>query len=298
MNPLGKIYFTLLFVWCGLSAAGQADTTSVGGDIDLTTSESALFVEEERNLRLWTVNDSLANIPAYDLYCHFDTRNLFPEKSARESIDGVLLMTLCREACDFVYPVSGALNSDFGHRWGRMHYGIDVDLETGDPVASAFEGMVRISQNHPTYGNVVVVRHPNGLETLYAHLSKLDVHPGDYVQAGDLIGLGGSTGRSTGPHLHFEVRFMGDPINPNEIVDTQQLSLRDWLLELTDKNFDLPVAPVATKAATQKKIHTVKSGETLSSIAVKRGTTVTSLCKLNRIGRNAIIRPGQRLRYR
>ncbi len=298
MNLPGKICFALLFAWCGLAAAGQPDTTSVGGDIDLTASESALFVEEERNLRLWTVNDSLANIPAYDLYCHFDTRNLFPEKSARESIDGALLMTLCHEACDFVYPVSGVLNSDFGHRWGRMHYGIDVDLETGDPVASAFEGMVRISQNHPTYGNVVVVRHPNGLETLYAHLSKLDVHPGDYVQAGDLIGLGGSTGRSTGPHLHFEVRFMGDPINPNEIVDTQQLTLRDWLLELTDKNFDLPVAPVASKAATQKKFHTVKSGETLSSIAVKRGTTVTSLCKLNRIGRNAIIRPGQRLRYR
>ncbi|MBL7942155.1 MAG: peptidoglycan DD-metalloendopeptidase family protein [Flavobacteriales bacterium] len=298
MNLLRKISSVAVLYLIDNYGIAQADTASVGGDVDLCIEETALFSEEDRNLRLWTVNDSLANIPAYDLYCHFDTRTLFPEKTARETIDGSTEMVLCYESCDFVYPVTGPLNSDFGHRWGRMHYGIDIDLETGDPVAAAFEGMIRISQNHPTYGNVVVIRHPNGLETLYAHLSKLEVHPGDYIQAGEIIGLGGSTGRSTGPHLHFEVRYMGDPINPNELVDAKLCTLRDWSLELTDSDFDMPVAPVASKSVSQKKYHTVKSGETLTGIAIKHKTTVTNLCKLNRIGRNSIIRPGQRLRYK
>ncbi|MDZ4823728.1 MAG: M23 family metallopeptidase [Flavobacteriales bacterium] len=276
----------------------QAEVHNVGGDSEEDMDATALFSEASRDLHLWDVNDSIANIPAYDTYCHFDTRNIFLHKEARDYVVDTTNIQLCRESCDFAYPVAGPLNSDFGPRWGRMHLGIDIDLETGDEVKAAFEGMVRIAQNHPSYGNVVVIRHNNGLETLYAHLSKLGVQPGESLQAGDIIGLGGSTGRSTGPHLHFEVRYLGEAINPNAIVDVKEMRLKDWEFDLTAKHFDHPVVQNSGTNPVQKKYHTIKSGDSLSSIAVKHGTTITALCKLNKISRNGIIRAGQKLRYR
>lgn len=308
MNLQRKYFFSLLLLLISAPAFAQQntdatmpETENIGGDCEDDLDDSALFNEEARDLLLWDINDSLANIPAYDTYCHFDTRNIFLHKEAREYVVDTTNLRLCYESCDFVYPKEGPLNSDFGPRWGRMHYGIDIDLETGDQVVAAFEGMVRISQNHPSYGNVVVIRHHNGLETLYAHLSKLMVQPGQSVEAGEVIGLGGSTGRSTGPHLHFETRYLGEPINPNEIVDVNSMKLKDWELRLTDRHFNHEETPAAQSGASksvQKKYHTVKSGETLSAIAVKHRTTITALCKLNKISRNSIIRPGQKLRYR
>lgn len=122
----------------------------------------------------------------------------------------------------YVPPVRGQLTSPYGWRarFGRMHRGVDLNLRTGDSVVSAFEGKVRIVKYEAGgYGHYVVIRHPNGLETVYGHLSRTLVRPGQLVRAGQLIGKGGSTGRSTGPHLHFETRFMGLAVNPEAIID-------------------------------------------------------------------------------
>jgi murein DD-endopeptidase MepM/ murein hydrolase activator NlpD len=275
------------------------DEYEVGGADEEDEYSMPLFSEKSRDLELWNVNDSIARIPGYDAYCHWDTRNLFHRKEDLGLCGDTLAFRLCHEPCDFVFPAAGHMTSPFGPRWGRMHYGLDLDLETGDAVYAAFEGMVRISQYHSSYGNVIVVRHANGLETLYAHLSARQVLPGDYVQAGDLIGLGGNTGRSYGAHLHFEVRYLGSPVNPAEILDERSQTLRSDVFLLTPGLVESQKQVVSTAATrTPKKYHTVRRGETLSAIARKRGTSVTALCRMNKIRSGSIIRPGQKLRYR
>lgn len=122
----------------------------------------------------------------------------------------------------YVMPVPGYVTSHYGYRpkFGRTHKGVDLKLNNNDTVVAAFEGKVRVvNYEGKGYGNYVIIRHPNGLETVYGHLNKQLVKEDQIVKAGDPIGLGGSTGRSTGPHLHFETRFMGYPINPAAIID-------------------------------------------------------------------------------
>lgn len=271
----------------------------VGGANDEEVNDAPLFNESSAAFVLNTIKDSLTHIPAYDLYCGWDTRTLFAQKSAQENIGKGLHFQLCKAECDFVFPTNGNLTSPFGPRWGRMHNGLDLDLETGDNVFAAFEGLVRISQYHSSYGNVVVIRHNNGLETLYAHLSQRKVKPGDHVEAGDIVGLGGNTGRSYGAHLHFEIRYMGDAIDPNLVIDPSTKSLRDWEFVLEHKHFEYKsIDPKALEARkTGKKYHVVKKGETLSAIARKHKTSVSALCKLNKIKQTSVLRPGQKLRY-
>lgn len=277
------------------------EAVGVGGASEEEAGEGPLFNETPTALPLTSLRDSIMHIPAYDVYCGWDTRNLFAEKSARESVGRGIRFDLCHSECDFVYPAAGDLTSPFGPRWGRMHYGLDIDLETGDQVSAAFEGMVRISQYHATYGNVIVIRHNNGLETLYAHLSQRKVKPGDHVEAGDLIGLGGNTGRSYGAHLHFEIRYMGEAIDPNLVIDPAKKSLRDWEFVLHTSHFDYakidPKALEARKGGS-KKYYTVRKGDTLTAIARKNKTTVSALCKLNKIKQSSTLRPGQKLRFR
>ena len=116
-------------------------------------------------------------------------------------------------------PVIGAPSSRFGYRHRRRHQGVDIPLQTGTPVYAAFDGKVRVSKYHKGYGNLVVVRHDNGLETVYGHLSKHLVKANQKVRAGEPIGLGGNTGRSTGSHLHFETRLCGVALNPALMFD-------------------------------------------------------------------------------
>ncbi len=122
----------------------------------------------------------------------------------------------------YVAPVKGRLTSPYGWRarFGRMHRGVDLNLRVGDSVVAAFDGKVRLVKYEAAgYGHYVVIRHDNGLETVYGHLSRTLVKPGQRVRAGQLIAKGGNTGRSTGPHLHFETRFMGLAVNPEAIID-------------------------------------------------------------------------------
>ena len=122
----------------------------------------------------------------------------------------------------YYMPVPGPVTSNYGYRpkFGRFHKGVDLHLKMNDTVRAAFDGKIRLVNNEPKgYGNYVIIRHPNGLETVYGHLNKHLVKANQTVKAGEPIGLGGSTGRSTGPHLHFETRFMGYAINPAAIFD-------------------------------------------------------------------------------
>ena len=131
------------------------------------------------------------------------------------------------ESNDFSIPVKGVVTSHYGYRSGRYHNGIDLALKIGDTVYAAFSGKIRYAKyNDGGFGNLVIIRHNNGLETFYAHLSKHLVVPNQDIKSGDPIGLGGNTGRSFGPHLHFEVRFYDGPINPEEIIDFTKKTLK------------------------------------------------------------------------
>ena len=185
------------------------------------------------------------------------------------------------------------VTSDFGMRRHRWHYGIDIRLERGDSVCSAFYGIVRLSNyQRRGFGHYVVVHHYNGLETIYAHLSKRLVKEGEIIRAGDVIGLGGSTGRSSAPHLHLEVRYEGLPINPNEIFDFEKGCIRVKDYMLTPGKF------AYIRQAKSVRFHRVRRGQTLSHISRYYGVSVSRLCRLNRISRRSIIRVGQRIRIR
>ena len=145
-------------------------------------------------------------------------------------------LLLVRDSADFCFPVKGLKSSAYGWRWHRGHHGVDIALRTGEPIRAAFGGTVRIASRMGGYGNCIVVRHPNGLETLYGHLSKINVHTNQQVSAGEVIGLGGSSGNSTGPHLHFECRFLYQTFDPEWILDFKNYALRTRRLHL-DKSY-------------------------------------------------------------
>jgi len=194
----------------------------------------------------------------------------------------------------FVFPLDNELKitSKFGWRRYRYHHGIDLDLETGDPVRTCWDGKVRFAKFYAGYGNVVVVRHYNGLETVYAHLNAFTCQINQEVKAGQIIGLGGNTGRSTGSHLHFEIKFRGKSIDPTKIIDFQSKSM--WAV-----NYPLSKASFGHHIEiTSIKYHTIRKGDTLGGIAGKYRTSIGRLCSLNRISRNTTLRIGRRLRVR
>jgi len=182
------------------------------------------------------------------------------------------------------------ITSTYGHRWNRSHRGIDLDLQVWDPVHSAFKGKVRYAGFYGGYGRVVVVRHYNGLETLYAHLHRYKVAIGDEVEAGDVVGLGGSSGQSTGSHLHFECRFKGVAFDPATIIDFKNEKLIDKRITITKTKWGYAAIPDGVE------YYTVKKGDYLYGIAEKYGTTCVKLCAANHINRNSTLQVGQKLR--
>jgi murein DD-endopeptidase MepM/ murein hydrolase activator NlpD len=149
-----------------------------------------------------------------------------------------------------------------------------------------------VQYNSSGYGYYVLVRHYNGFETLYAHLSRQDVKVGQTVKAGEVIGLGGNTGRSSGPHLHFEVRYAGNAFNTTYMYDYPNHKLRS-------SNFSLiPEHYAYAKEARKVYYHTVRSGQTISTISRKYGVSVAQICKLNHITSRSVINVGRRLRIR
>ena len=197
----------------------------------------------------------------------------------------------------FVMPKRGAITSHFGMRKTRYHYGTDIRLHVGDSVCSAFDGQVRICDYDPRgYGNYVVIRHSNGLETVYGHLSQILVEKNERVSAGEIIGLGGNTGRSTGPHLHFEMRYLGNAFNTEKAINYTTFEPKESVYMLTRKTTYSHNAEL--KALKAAKYITVKKGDNLSVLAKRYGTTLKNICRLNGIKSNSVIRIGQKLRVR
>ena len=193
---------------------------------------------------------------------------------------------------------STKITSPFGPRWRRMHNGLDLKVNIGDTIVAAFDGKVRIVKyERRGYGKYVVIRHDNGLETVYGHLSKQLVEENQLVKAGEVIGLGGNTGRSTGSHLHFETRFLGIAINPVYMFDfPKQDIVADTYTFRRTKGVKRAGSHDTQVADGAIRYHKVKSGDTLSRIAKLRGVSVSTLCKLNRIKPTTTLRIGQVLR--
>ena len=193
---------------------------------------------------------------------------------------------------------STKITSPFGPRWRRMHNGLDLKVNIGDTIVAAFDGKVRIVKyERRGYGKYVVIRHDNGLETVYGHLSKQLVEDNQLVKAGEPIGLGGNTGRSTGSHLHFETRFLGIAINPIYMFDfPKQDIVADTYTFRKTKGVKRAGSHDTQVADGTIRYHKVKSGDTLSRIAKLRGVSVSTLCKLNRIKPTTTLRIGQVLR--
>jgi murein DD-endopeptidase MepM/ murein hydrolase activator NlpD len=190
----------------------------------------------------------------------------------------------------FTPPFVNRITSPFGKRRFLWHYGMDLKLVKGDTVRNAFDGIVRVIQyDRRGFGNVVVVRHHNGLETVYGHLFKVLVKPNQHVKSSETVGLGGNTGRSTGAHLHFEIRYYGEPIDPRYVIDYDTHKLWSDTLVLTKNNFDYLTELRKTV------YHTVRKGEGIGSIARRYRTTVKSICKLNAITPKTILSVGRRL---
>jgi murein DD-endopeptidase MepM/ murein hydrolase activator NlpD len=235
-------------------------------------------------------------VTAFEYYSSWDSQKIniydFNPKDFKDSV----LIKLYDPffGTDWKLPLNETrITSEFGFRRFRWHHGTDLKLTTGDPVYSAFDGIVRIrSFDRNGYGYYIVVRHKNGLETLYGHLSKFSVEIGQEVKAGDIIGLGGSTGRSTGPHLHFEIRYQGLSINPTEIFDFNIGRIKNEFYTITSSSFDHVIQ------AQQTVYHRVRSGENLSIIARRYGVRVSTITRLNNISTNSVLRVGQRLRIK
>ena len=226
---------------------------------------------------------------------------------------------------NFCMPTTNrVITSKMGPRWGRMHKGLDIKVYIGDTIRAAFSGKVRIKKyERAGYGKYLVIRHNNGLETIYGHMSDWLVEENQVVKAGQPIGLGGNTGRSTGSHLHFETRLCGVALNPallfdfvnqdvtadyymfrKETFEHESVAINKNLLleggrsnELAKETDNNNGRNRNVREFSETKYHKVSVGETLTSIAKRRGTTVAQLCKLNHLTRDVKVRPGQILRY-
>ncbi len=240
--------------------------------------------------------------PGFDLYPNWTNKSAHAYGK-----DAVIPDSYSFDLTGFCMPTTSTrVTSPFGTRGRRMHKGIDVKVLVGDTIVAAFDGKIRMVANEGRrkgYGLYVVIRHDNGLETVYGHLSKQLVKEDQLVKAGEVIGLGGNTGRSFGSHLHFETRFLGIAINPALMFDfAKQDIVADTYMFRKTKGYERNLAGSHdSELATSDdpaaiRYHKVKSGDTLGKIALQRGVSIDRLCKLNRITRTTILRLGQVLR--
>lgn len=294
-------------------ASPLADTvTSVIGERALLADrlEIKKRISLEKSKRNEELKEQLEHesleMPAADLYGEdFSSNRVNPFAGTETTIPNQYNIDLN----EFYMPIERKqVTSHYGYRrkFGRMHYGTDLALSIGDTVRACFSGKVRISSyERRGYGNYVVIRHPNGLETVYGHLSRSIVREGMVVKAGQPIALGGNTGRSTGPHLHFEARFMGQPINPEELFDFVEGQPR---LDVYTFRKGAKASKTAERYAAKTKqdkrseransirTHRIKRGDTLAALAKRYNTTVSKICQTNGITTKTILKVNSSLR--
>lgn len=271
-------------------------------------ADQVKLLEQNKYIDLW---DDIE--PEPDIYTEgWNSRSVNPFKESQVPNKAVIDVT------GYYMPVPGGITSNYGFRpkFGRMHKGVDLGLKANDTVRAAFDGKIRLTNYEPKgYGNYIIVRHPNQLETVYGHLNKILVKPDQVVKAGDPIGLGGSTGRSTGPHLHFETRYMGYAINPSAIFDFANKTVHTDTYTFTKQTYQnarnfAPSRDMAKVAETKientyqpgnaKNIdtYTVKQGDTVASVARVHGISKTRLLQLNNLKATDELKQGQTLKIK
>jgi LysM repeat protein len=305
------------FILLGFTVFAQTNTQN---------SVATITENPEINMILDSIEqpDSLIELfPANDLYKNlWNCTNIkYPKTEFSRKNDTIEFTLVEPDDHPYCQPYKGKVISKFGMRHGRMHTGTDVKLHLGDSVFCAFDGKVRLAQKFSGYGNLVLVRHKNGIETIYAHLKTIKVKENEPIKAGDLIGLGGRTGRATTEHLHFETRIFGDPFDSNKYIDFENFALRSNKIYYKNKTISIdpfknetikaPEQPLAVKTdSTPTKNsnavaanasqpadegvmkHIIRSGDNLWTIAKEYNTTVKSICEINKIAVNQILRVG------
>lgn len=303
---------TIMAAACALPVMGQK-ITSKSHHSDVHKNLLANQATSKDQIRLIESNSFVDLVdepePELDIYTEgWNSKRVNPFK-ASEVPDKMDI-----DVSDYFMPVPGRITSNYGYRsrFKRMHKGVDLQIRSNDTIYAAFDGKVRLTAYEAKgYGNYVILRHPNGLETVYGHLNKHLVKPDQTVKAGQAIGLGGSTGRSTGPHLHFETRFMGYAINPCAIFDFANQTTHTDTYTFSKKTYTQPrnFAPSKEMARGEKEnpyksvkstrtTHTVRKGDTLSSIARSYGMSTTTLRRLNGLGSSSMIKTGQVLKVK
>lgn len=249
----------------------------------------------ERNVQLPKCNEVVKSyFLDFDYFSIWDTKNVDPYSVTRDALKDSLIVDL-RIGDGWSFPLKRGkeINSKYGARRYRFHHGIDIDVSIGEPVFSVFDGIVRIAKyNHRGFGYYVLVRHNNGLETIYAHLKKFHVEPGQVVKAGQMIGVSGNSGRSTGPHLHFETRFQGYAFDPNYLFDFEKEKVKSDIL------FIAPLIYQKLLEEYKAVYHKIRSGDSLWLLASKYRTTISNICSLNNISRKSVLKIGSRVRVR
>jgi len=304
-----------------VESCDKGETREAIDTIDTTNPAMKIVIFEDRTWEYWKDGSVAANNPCYSEYWNNFSGNPYQKDFASLPLKTVIW--LVDSVGHYHYPCAAPtqISSRFGRRHGRYHRGIDLRSPTGSDVYATFDGKVRVSKWVRGYGNLVVVRHENGLETFYAHLSKRLVEAEDWVTAGDVIALSGNTGRSSGPHLHYEVRYQGFAIDPEWMVDFEKQTLRHGVLvlrkkymspdskyvpESDDEEEEIAAADEADRLEAERiaaelkaaKYHTIRSGDTLGALARKYGTSVSAICKLNGITPKTTLRIGRKIRVK
>lgn len=309
------LFISLIFSVYGSMAVAQQLAKEPAGGMDENELEASEIILPPSNSAI----PSSLDIPLLNkYYTSWDTLCVRRYSEILPSAGDSTNLPLFNDySTGFVMPVEGTLLSPFGFRGRRVHSGIDIKLQEGDPVSVAFDGVVRMAHRYSGYGNCVVVRHYNGLETLYGHLSKIKVKVNQQVSAGDIIGLGGHTGRASCNHLHFETRFQGKAFNPKQLINFDTYSLLSDTFTVTRSTYGLSrdyipgisntyvvednsnvKSKSKAKSSKSKKYHTIKNGDTLSKVSRKYGTSVKQLCSINRIKPTQKLQLGTKLRVR
>lgn len=299
-----EFFFATLFILCILYANGQQAITD---SLKFTTDTVAL---DSLNNRIQYLPQDFSLIPAELLYNHvWDNTNIRYKAPALPDKNDTVTIVLKGEGDEaYVHPYKGKIISQFRTKRRRNHTGTDVKLNPRDSVYCAFDGKVRLARTYSGYGKLVLVRHNNGLETLYGHLSKINVEENQMVCAGDLIGLGGRTGRATTDHLHFETRIFGEPFDSEKYIDFDNFALKSDTLYLINKRVEIsldkfpkPNSNAEILAGSNDDFsvfHKIKSGDTLSGIAKKYNTTVHGLCQANNISPKKTLKIGTVLKVK
>ena len=280
-----KVVAVAVFALVSLNVSGQ-DLLARQAPIDkkLKAIDSVALIRQIKN--------EMAAYPSFDLYPEWTNAYAHNYKNV------VLPDSFKIDLSEFCMPTTNTkITSKFGPRRRRLHNGIDVKVYIGDTIRSAFSGKVRVVKDQGRrkgYGKYVIIRHENGLETVYAHLSKQLVKEDQYVEVGEVIGLGGNTGRSTGSHLHFETRFLGQAINPALLFDfeKQDIVADTYLFQKGNRYRRSNTSAVVSGAQYYK----VRKGDSLSRISQKTGVSIDRLCKLNGITRRTTLRVNQVLK--